>query len=403
MNWNELNEDSEWLFRQLARSDEKAERDEKTEQLEQLVRKLKEPGVLRKKIREQEEFDYLTAYRRLIGRRDAVGGTAQVKRRVATREKRHSKGLRRKAWNVAAGILLIIGAGTAIFHTAHEHATEQQEELMLAGILPGSPKAVLTTSDGVTRELGGAPAVIREGDGHAILADSSGIHYEGANKQTESATVYHTLTVPRGGEYFITLSDSTCVWLNADSKLKYPVHFAGKTREVTVSGEAYFQVKKQNGQPFVVHTRHGSITVLGTEFNIRSYPDNPQSVTTLVNGKIRYRHHVGGQEAVLAPCQQLVTDSRGIESLSDTDPRYACGWKSGAFLFRNKSLEEIMQQLERWYDIHVFYTNPEVKELHFSGDLSRFRHIGTFIEMLEESSKVKIKVRDRNLIIGWGK
>ena len=62
-----------------------------------------------------------------------------------------------------------------------------------------------------------------------------------------------------------------------------------------------------------------------------------------------------------------------------------------------------MQQLERWYDIHVFYTNPEVKELHFSGDLSRFRHIGTFIEMLEESSKVKIKVRDRNLIIGWGK
>ena len=132
---------------------------------------------------------------------------------------------------------------------------------------------------------------------------------------------------------------------------------------------------------------------------MNNYPESRESVTTLINGKIAYCLP-DGQQLILTPSQQIIIKTKGQTEIKTVDTQYATSWKNGMFLFQEMRLEDIMYQLERWYDIHVFYTHERAKNLHFSGDLSRFKNIGTFIEMFEKSSDVKIEVQGKNLIIG---
>ena len=187
--------------------------------------------------------------------------------------------------------------------------------------------------------------------------------------------------------------------MNADSELRYPVQFTGDTREVTVIGEAYFDVQKQADKPFIVKTELGNITVLGTQFNISSYPEKERLITTLVTGKISCSLP-DGKNIILSPDQQLTVNKDGTTALKEVDTHYFTCWKDGIFQFENAKLEDIMDQLARWYDIHVFYTSENVKHLHFSGDLSRFKNIDTFIEMFEKSSDAKLTLKGRTLIVG---
>lgn len=146
-------------------------------------------------------------------------------------------------------------------------------------------------------------------------------------------------------------------------------------------------------------TDRGDIAVLGTEFNVNNYPGNRETVTTLVNGKIAYLSP-DGEKLVLTPNQQITINQDGQKEIKNVDTRYATSWKNGMFLFQEMRLEDIMNQLERWYDVQVCYTEEKAKDLHFSGDLSRFKNIGTFIEMFEKSSDIKIEIQGRKLIVG---
>lgn len=374
MNWDELHDKSEWLFRKLFKDSGEATDDQK---LERLARKLGEKGYIREKIEEQEQFDYRKAYREVIGK----SKTRRLSRMV----------------KIAAAILLLLGSGSLIYLMRNK-PHEIRKQVIMANIHSGCQKAFLIKHDGQEMELKQVRQLIQEQNGINILVDSSGIHYEKGEELPLQKIIYHTLIVPRGGEFSLTLSDGTKVWLNADSRLVYPVRFADSTREVTVSGEAYFEVRHDT-IPFIVKTDRGSINVLGTSFNVNNYPGNREAVTTLVNGKIAYSLPDGG-EIILVPNQQVSINANGQTTLKTVDTQYATSWKEGMFLFQEMRLEDIMNQLERWYDVHTFYTNESVKDLHFSGDLSRFKNIDTFIEMFEKSSDITIEVQGKNIIIG---
>ena len=156
---------------------------------------------------------------------------------------------------------------------------------------------------------------------------------------------------------------------------------------------------KQEGKPFIVKTSLGNITVLGTQFNVSIYPGKETLETTLVEGKVSC-NLPDGENAILKPNQQLLIAKDGKYSVKTVNTKYYTCWKDGNFLFEEMRLEDILEQLSRWYDIHIFYSNEEVKDLHFSGDLSRFKNIDTFIEMFKKSSDVKLTLQGKTLTVG---
>ena len=376
MKWNALYDKTEWLLRKITEHTREPIDDEA---LNQLAEKLEEKGYVYKKLREQQRFDYLKAYRQVV----------QPKRR------RVSPGLLK----IAAAIIILIGTGTFIYFQQSPRYEVHYDDIIFAEVHPGGRKAFLIKHDGQEVELGRDTGRISEQNGVDIHVDSTGLWYETENIQAPGETLYNTLIVPRGGEYTLTLSDGTKVWLNADSELKYPVRFSGDTREVSVSGEAYFEVTKQAGKPFIVKTSLGNITVLGTEFNVCNYPEKGKLVTTLVKGKVSC-NLPNGKNIILAPDQQLLVKKDGDCELKTINTKYFTCWKDGMFLFEEMRLEDILDQLARWYDIHIFYTSEVVKSLHFSGDLSRFKNIDTFIEMFEKSSDVKLTLKGKTLMVG---
>ncbi|MCB6972177.1 MULTISPECIES: FecR family protein [Butyricimonas] len=375
MKWNSLHEKSDWLFRQVLNKEKQSSHEDS--RLEDIARKFSDDRYLRRKIEAQERFDYLKAYHKNITPTKITPKYTYVR--------------------IAVAILILIGSGTYIYTRQEHQKNKQDNEIYLSDIHPGKQQALLITHNGQKIELNRNTRQTIEQNGTKLQIDTTGLQYK-PTTLVPTGTIRNTLIVPRGGEFTLTLSDGTKVWLNSDSQLTYPVNFTDSTREVTISGEAYFSVNHSD-VPFIVKTDRGNITVLGTEFNVNNYPGNRETTTTLVNGRIAYIAP-DGEKFILTPDQQIVIKQDGQKEIKIVDSRYSTSWKNGMFLFQEMRLEDIMNQLERWYDIHVFYRNEAVKNLHFSGDLSRFKNISTFIEMFEKSSDIKIEVRGKNIIVG---
>lgn len=378
MKWNFLHEKSEWLFRGLLNKGEEASHEDA--RVKELARKLSDTRYLQEKIEAQERFDYLKAYHKNIAPAKVMPKYSYLK--------------------IAAAIFILLGSGTFMYIRHEYNRNEHYKEVDLSDIRPGTQQALLITHDGQKIELDKNTRQTIEENGTKLQVDTTGLQYQ-ANEHAMTKTIRNTLIVPPGGEFALTLSDGTKVWLNSDSRLTYPVNFNDSTREVSVSGEAYFSVRHSD-VPFIVKTDRGEITVLGTEFNVNNYPDNREAVTTLVSGKIAYLAP-DGEKFILNPDEQITIQGNGQKETRKVDTRYATSWRNGMFLFQEMRLEDIMKRLERWYNIHVTYSDESVKELHFSGDLSRFKDIGTFLEMFEKSSDVKIKVKEKNIIISNNK
>ena len=375
MKWNTFSDKSEQLFRQILGKERGSSQEDA--RLEDLARKLSDKRYLRKKIEDQERFDYLKAYHKNIA---------------------PAKAMRRGTYlKIAAAILLLVGSGIFLYTRQQDNNEEYYNEIFLSNIHPGKQQALLITHDGQRIELNRNTRQTIRQNGTRMQIDTAGLQYH-ANDSTAPDTFRDTLVIPRGGEFTLTLQDGTKVWLNSDSRLTYPTNFNCTTREGSISGEAYFSVARSD-IPFIVKTDRGDIAVLGTEFNVNNYPGNRETVTTLVNGKIAYLSP-DGEKFVLTPNQQITINQDGQKEIKNVDTRYATSWKNGMFLFQEMRLEDIMNQLERWYDVQVCYKEKKAKDLHFSGDLSRFKNISTFIEMFEKSSDIKIEIQGRKLIVG---
>ena len=298
--------------------------------------------------------------------------------------------IRFSCWGAAAVLLLVICVSLFI-----KEGEQEVVPVAIQTILPGSHKATLLTENGEEIELSDS---VRMSIEQGVIASNNQLEYGDSIKELASG-YYHVLKIPRGGEYRLKLSDGTIVYLNSDSELRYPVSFCATSREVELRGEAFFEVTKQEGKPFIVKTSLGNITVLGTQFNVCNYPGKEKLVTTLVQGKVSC-DLPDGKSIILAPDQQLSVNGNGESKLRTVDTKYFTCWKDGMFLFEEMRMEDILEQLSRWYDIHIFYTNEEVKDLHFSGDLSRFKDIITFIEMFEKSADVKLTLKGNTLTVG---
>lgn len=296
--------------------------------------------------------------------------------------------------NIAASLTLFIVCSI----TAYYFLDKQPEAppILAEEILPGSSRAILVLSDGnqIDLEESGDSAIVGK-EGEKIKKTHALLDYQGTETRKE---VFNTIYTPRGGEYSLVLSDGTKVWLNADSQLSYPVKFIGQTRKVNLKGEAYFEVAHNPQAPFIVELKNSSVEALGTSFNIRSYSDEAVTATTLVEGKVKVV--IENNQAILEPGNQAIFFDQGetIE-VKNVDPQIFTSWKDGLFIFRKMSMNEIFSSLSKWYDFEVVYENPELKALHFSGDLEKYQTITTHLQMIEMTTHIRFEIKGKTVYV----
>ena len=213
---------------------------------------------------------------------------------------------------------------------------------------------------------------------------------------TTTAPAYHKITIPRGGEYILRLADGTRVWLNSETELEYPVVFTEKQRQVFLKGEAYFEVAPDSLHPFIVKTEQQNLRVLGTSFAIRAYANESVVLTTLETGKVNI--HSKGQEVILNPGEQSCLKDGNL-TVAKVNTTLFTAWHKGIFIFQDQPLENILNTLARWYNIDIFYTNENLKDIHFTGELKRYDRIQDFLCKLEILEKVRFTIKGRTVTV----
>lgn len=235
----------------------------------------------------------------------------------------------------------------------------------------------------------------------ADVADGRLVYAPVAASQAEAAgqaVATHRVAIPRGETYQVILSDGTQVWLNTDTRLTYPEVFNGVERTVYLEGEAYFKVAKDSRRPFIVKSKAMETKVLGTEFNFRSYPDEPEQVV-LVEGSVEVSSHGSSPSVRMKPGQCAQADERGKVSLRETDVEPYTYWKDGLFYFDNCSLESILKEIGRWYNVDVELRSHRQASinLHFVAD--RHKSLAYTIQLLNQMEKVKARMVGGRLIV----
>lgn len=284
----------------------------------------------------------------------------------------------------AASILLVIALGGTwiVDKLVSKRSAGTIGAMVIPDLGPGGERAVLTLSDGSTVLLDTAAQGILATQARTNvfkLADGR-IVYRQTGKET-AKVLYNTITTPRGGEYSIILPDSTRIWLNAESSVRFPVQFTGDERKIEITGEVFLEVAKDHSMPFRVVTGTTTIEVLGTSFNVRAYPDESSTGTTLIEGSVKVM--TASEVRHIAPGQRAETGSNGIITVDDNvDIEEITAWKNGVFLFNSKSIHEIMNEIGRWYDVSIEYGEGPFDKT-FSGIVSRKSNVSQVLSLME--------------------
>ncbi|MCX2584440.1 FecR family protein [Pedobacter sp. MR22-3] len=270
---------------------------------------------------------------------------------------------------VAASLLLFIFFG-AYFLTDKSNKTRQLSVQQSQDIPPGGNKAILTLANGEKIAIGSAKtkALAFQGNTRIDIGAANEVSYHTDRSQSNNTIQYNTLTTPRGGQYPLTLSDGTKVWLDAASSITFPVAFTGDNREVRITGQAYFEVAHNPKKPFKVRTNDEIVEVLGTHFNINTYPDEPSSKTTLFEGSVKITTQ--DSKKFLKPGQQAQIKDGQISVVNDVDMDEALAWHNGLFQFHDADIQTVMRQLSRWYDVDISYEGT-ITNRRFSGKIQR--------------------------------
>jgi len=269
--------------------------------------------------------------------------------------------------------------------------------MQVADIPPGGNRATLTLADGRTVTLDEARDGIVIGSGEITYNDGNPLADGAEMGERQGEVPLLELTTPKGGTYQITLSDGTKVWLNAASTLKYPPHFSGTGRIVELTGEAYFSVAKDAKKPFKVVSEGQEVQVLGTEFNVSAYPDDPETETTLLEGSVSVRLTADlASPVVIQPGQQSTLRGAVID-VKAVDVMQYVAWKEGLFYFDHTSFDKMIRQIGRWYDIEVNYHGEIPKET-FTGKIQRDLSLMAMLDLLNISD-AKIHLQGRTLIV----
>lgn len=342
--------------------------------------------------------EYATYHRIRMGSQDRQQQMLQdILTRARREDDRYRRRVRRltvlKVSGVAASICICLGMlywqmGMHVDPIDNRHAISE-----FAEIKPGHNSANLKIQ-GMQRsiELKSSEAGIVI-DQHIQYADGGGLIQV---DEKIAANPIMELTTPKGGEYQITLSDGTQVTLNADSKLIYPRSFRADQRVVELTGEAYFEVAKRKGAPFIVKTLQQDVQVLGTHFNVNAYADEARSYVSLIEGSVKVSK--ANLTKLLIPGQQTMVD-KGNMSVQKMNVDEVLAWKRGEFMFNNENMESVMLKLSRWYNIEIIVSS-ELKELSIWGSVSRYDSFDKVLDIIKIiNDKIKFRKEGRRVYI----
>lgn len=313
---------------------------------------------------------------------------------------RHETHPVRRLWlrNVAAAAIVLITAGV-IYYLANNEKPQKEilAQQQTSDAMPGKQGAVLTLADGRKIVLDSLEqGTIASEHGNAIILGEGQLSY--ANKQDPNTPeIYNTLSTPKGRVYQLVLADGTKVWLNSASSITYPLSFTNNKRTVTISGEAYFEVAKEKNKPFDVHAGSAIIQVLGTHFNVNSYDDEAAIKTTLLEGSVRVKQH--NYSTLLKPGQQAQNDQQGkiTPAIIKADTEEVMAWKDGLFQFNDASLQMVMRQLSRWYDVEVKYEG-KIPDKKLVGEINKDSKLSEVLKALQYTG-IHFRIEGKTMIV----
>lgn len=298
----------------------------------------------------------------------------------------------------AASIVLVMG--TALYYYVGSSREQVATEAFVNDVAPGKNGATLTLASGKKILINDAIAgEIASESGVRISKSKDGqiLYVISAEQQENTTTGYNTLSTSRGQQSQVRLPDGTLVFLNAESSLTYPVSFASAAkRQVSLTGEGYFEVAKDKTHPFIVKTARQDVEVLGTHFNINAYAVERVVKTTLLEGSVRVS--ALGTSKVLKPDQQAVLASDGKINVSNADVSVAVAWKNDQFMFDSENIQAVMRMVERWYNVEIVYVG-EITDEKFWGGVSRFDNVSKVLKSLESTGKVHFKIQGRKIYV----
>ena len=311
---------------------------------------------------------------------------------------RSGRSVRKIKWfPYAAAIVLILSVGGVFYFSGDKEQTEILPIAKNEVQVPGS-RAILILPDG--RKVDLENEVLRSDLAQSdslLLVSARSLKYRDIDSP-DATEIFHTLEIPRGGEYLLTLSDGTMIYLNSESTLSFPVKFQGKERKVYLTGEAYFKVAKNTEHPFVVTAGELEVLVTGTTFGVRAYKDEKDIQTTLESGQVTVR--VEGKSVKLVPNKQVLFNksTMGLE-VRDVDVDLYLAWADGRLVYDNCPLEKILTDLGRWYNIDVFYSRDELRSYQFSLNMKKHEEFTQVLELIGKTGEVQFEIKDNTVIV----
>lgn len=305
------------------------------------------------------------------------------------RSTRSSKKIYRWVAFASAAALLIFGI---IFYNDWDKDGITTQIVQSEEILPGTNRATLTIDDGETIALS-------ESEGLVLSTGDTITYGNGKSIAVTNSVQWATISTPRAGQYRIVLDDGTKVWLNAASRLRYPTHFPADERRISVSGEVYLEVARNENKPFVVETDRQTIRVLGTKFNIQAYDQDDSQSTTLVEGSVEVFAKHKNKTQKLSPNQQVRITSSGKMSVTQVEPYEYTAWTDGLIVLNSLDLEQVARQLERWYDVTFDPIPQELGRKKVFGSLKRNLSLKDVLVALESNYNVEFIIQGRRITV----
>lgn len=356
---------------------------DENERHQKLLDELRDKEVLQQEIGAYASFD---TSRRWIQLKEEMDKTSR-KRRLLLR-----------VWKSVAAVFVVAVAGGLLYWQITDSARPVEEQVLVAQIRPGETQAVLITGKGQQLLLQGLKDTCLDITGNETLKISKDGSLEYSLSALSRMPEWHTLQVPRGGEYKIVLDDGTEIWLNSASELKYPAHFVGNERRVCLVGEAYFQVARNEAAPFIVETRDMDVKVLGTSFNVSAYEDEENSHATLVEGRVEVDDKVNGEKVTLTPGEQALLQGKEMV-VREVNTKLYSMWRLDRFTFASEDMEGVIRKLSRWYNVNFFFSNSSMKQKRFTGSLPKYSDISQVLKMIEMTTDIKFQVKGNTIII----
>ncbi len=318
--------------------------------------------------------------------------------KISTQAKKQKKlQINWKAISVAASILVLIGSSLFIWQN-FESTDEKWAKLNELAKVNESVKLVLQSGQEI--ELNDTANTYVKLEGKSVRTNQGSVSYKDDEElDVTEEVVYHELIIPKGGRYELTLADGTLVILNSESKIKFPSHFQGNTREVWMSGEAYFDVEHNAAKPFVVHSKGFDTRVLGTEFNVKAYSDESSEEVTLVEGSVEVKSEIN--KALLKPGYQIQTEvgSEIISKPRKVDTYIYTAWKEGVLYFDDIKLSDLLNNLNRWYNFSFEFKDEALKEKLYTGGIKKNDDLQKVFTMIEKVNDVEFNVKKNHIVI----